>query len=454
MVKWRELEKIFRYLSVPLFMLQRFTEITGFNSNLVPETLYISHHKLLSSTSDYGSNTMNKTLSIFTIVLLASILLYPAVAASADPGMHGNDGGTDGDSGRGGGPMCDDNRNGVDDRREKDELRHLEYELTNDSVTVLSGGDLNEKENSFYFTVDMEGGLFLRYDYFRMAGCSEADEYHKGKCRGGRADESSPAGAQSEKGTLSSDMALSLEFTEMREFNQTDSHVSDYTFSTAEFENPVVMEIPFEDGGNGTGGNGISALEITTGTADGIFKLRIYIFTSYTRHMGMIVTPYEIKYDIIINDYPFRANDSMLALENTISMPMRGAMMDETYDERMGYAMKEHAVGYDNLSASMFFAWATNVTVDGEEHDVMAEYAWAVLGSGRVAETVTFIYPAGSNIVHDPKIGVSDSLEYVKEKAAEFLEMLVSWSTGLGVGLVAVAVVALKHRPKKYHWEE
>ena len=115
---------------------------------------------------------------------------------------------------------------------------------------------------------------------------------------------------------------------------------------------------------------------------------------------------------------------------------------------------KERAVGYERNSSSMFFSWATNVTVDGTDYNVTAEYSGKIDGNNRNVETFTFIYPRGEKIFHDPKIGVSDFLEYTEEKVTEFIELLLSWSSGVGAGLIVIAAIAIRKKPKKFDWED
>jgi len=207
-------------------------------------------------------------------------------------------------------------------------------------------------------------------------------------------------------------------------------------------------------------GDQLTALVIQTGTTDGIFGLKIMLFSSLNSETGWVVGPSEIKYDIIITDYPFQEENSYLALDTALSIPeapvtpFSRELEGERPEQGDPPVFMERGVGFEKSSASMFFSWATNVTVDGEEHNVTAEYSGWLDDEGRTVDMVSFIYPAGAKIYHDPKLGVADLLEDAGDTALEFVEMVLSWSTGLGVGLVLVAVVGFRHRPGKFDWEE
>jgi len=204
----------------------------------------------------------------------------------------------------------------------------------------------------------------------------------------------------------------------------------------------------------------VTGLKIQTGTEDGIFGLTFYLISTaqYGQERGM--TPFEVKYDISIQDYPFQASDSSLALENIFSLPemILGEPGERKFDEKplpkdWKSPPKERTLGIDLESLSMFFSWATNVTVDGEEHNVTADYTVSVDGEATLIEKMTFIYPQGQSILHDPKIGVADLLE-IAEDATDFIELLISWSTGLGIGIVLIAAVAVRMKPGKFDWED
>ena len=60
----------------------------------------------------------------------------------------------------------------------------------------------------------------------------------------------------------------------------------------------------------------------------------------------------------------------------------------------------------------------------------------------------------GEDILHDPRIGVSDLMEAAAESTVEFVELLLSWSAGMGMALIAVAAVGIRYGTGKLDWED
>jgi len=390
---------------------------------------------------------MKKTLAFFTIFVLLALLMGPLVwtaNAGAETGSQ------------------KETRSGDDKYRppppldKKEDHRTMWYKVSEDTVTVISTGKMEDKDNIFFFSLHLKGAPTLHLNYFRKSDWEEMERRHKefNENRSFRKDgqkhppqQGSPQPKQGPE-----ELGLSLKLLGLREFNGTEEKVSNYDFTKQEFRKPKVTEMK--------DGDQLSSLAIQTGTTDGIFSLKIQLFSSLSSEAGWVVGPSEIKYDIIIKDYPFKENDSYLALDTALSIPegpvtpFNRELEGERPEQGEPPVFMERGVGFEKSSASMFFSWATNVTVDGEEHNVTAEYSGWLDDEGRTVDMVSFIYPAGEKIYHDPKLGVADLLEDSGDTALEFVEMLLSWSTGLGVGLVVVAVVGFRHRPGKFDWEE
>ena len=388
---------------------------------------------------------MKKILTLLTTLVLITLLFLPLAPFAT------GEGGNDGEDERQDQPQRFQDNGKKQQKNPKDD-RMLTYKVTNDSVTVFSRGEMNGQDNIFYFSLEQENGLYLHINYFRKPPSEEMENRHWEMSH----KRMPPRNGQTPPPPMNMDtqdnLGLSLEFLRLREFNQSDSAVSSYEFSSAEFRKPVVKE-ELRDGT-------ISSLLVKVATQDDLFRLRFYLFANHTSNTGAEHRPQEIKYDVIIDDYPFQGTNTQLALDNVVSMPellpfpfLRDHLEHRFSKEELD-AMRERTLGYEQSSASMLFSWAGNVTVDGAEHNVTTQYSGTVEGDSKTVETMSFIYPAGDRIYHDPTIGVFDLLEEAEEAAVDFVEMLLSWSTGLGVGLVLVAVVGFRHRPGKFDWEE
>jgi len=383
---------------------------------------------------------MKNTITTIVTLLLTLVLISPLVSA----GMNGNHRDDPWEKPQG------------SEKTINGENRLLMYKVWDDGITVTSMGKDHNQFNAFYFTLTLDKGVFMHYNYFRTSSSDEAGDFHD-RVAGNRTFPENghrpppPQGNQVGKESLE-DLGFSVLMKKLREFNETDHSVSIYNFGNVDFNKPMVKLIKE--------GNTITGLEIRTATEDDVFALTFYIVSTseFGEERGM--TPYEVKYDVIITDYPFKTSDSSLALENIFALPQpfQDEPGERKFDEKplpsdWSPQPKERTLGYDLESLSMFFSWATNVTVDGEDHNVTAEYTVSVDGDSTRVEGMTFYYPQGQSILHDPTIGVADLLE-IAEDATEFIELLISWSTGLGIGVVLIAAVAVRMKPAKFDWED
>jgi hypothetical protein len=335
----------------------------------------------------------------------------------------------------------------------KEGVRQLFFKNDSDSFTVFSIGKHKDTINSIIFSLDVSDGQLLHFTYFRYQLSEEIEHIHRDyidnqtfwrerrKTFGGRMDDGR---------TPLKMFALSLRMTNLYEFNGTEERISTVNLSTVEFTAPSI-DIVNE-------GESIESLTISTGTEDGMFNIRLYFISKEPTDGSLHFGPNEVKFDIEIDGYPFIGDDSYLALENALFMPKipmltspRGAHpygINNEFD-------KWNEVGYEDDSAIVFLNWATNVTVDGRELEVISVYSGRIEEGGSSIEYIDFIYPAGDNIFHDPAMGITDMISVPAEtEESRFFELVLSWSTGIGVGILVVMAVGMRSRPKKFDWED
>jgi hypothetical protein len=384
---------------------------------------------------------MKKIICILTISLLVLILFIPMTTTSAKQGLEGKDWEKPNDS----------------EKKIKGNNRVIQFKVWDDGVTVSSMGKDRDSFNVFFFTLKLDRGVFLHYNYFRTSFSDEANEVHKRITENRTFPEkekkrSPPPNGFNYGQEPFEDLGFSILMRNLKEISETSRDVTIYNFDEVDFTKPKVN--PIKQDGTVTG------LRIRTFTEDGIFGLTFYLISTAQYGQERGISPFEVKYDISIKNFPFKADDSVLALKNIFSFPemILEDPRDRKFDKKPlppGWIppSKERTLGYDMETVSLFFSWATNVTVDGEDHNVTAEYTVSVEGDSTMVEGMTFIYPQGQFILHDPKIGVADLLE-IADDTTEFIELLVSWSTGLGIGVVLVALVAVRMKPSKFDWED
>lgn len=388
---------------------------------------------------------MKNTITITVTLLLVLVLFSPLVIADRNG---------------------DRNYDNKDDKWEKPQgpdnaikgdNRIIMYKVWKEGVTVTSVGKDKGQFNAFYFTLKLDKNVHMHYNYFRTSISDEVNEFHNRVVENRTFPEDGrkplpPPGNDHVRKEPFEDLGFSIIMRDLKEISKTTSNVSTYSFDQVNFTEPEVDLIEQDDI--------VTGLKIRTGTEDGIFGLTFYLVSTAQYGQERGISPIEVKYDISIQNFPFKAVDSVLALKNIFSFPERVLEEpgDRKFDEKplpsdWKSPPKERTLGMDIEFLSMFFSWATNVTVDGKDHNVTAEYTVSVDGESTMVEGMTFNYPQGQSILHDPKIGVADLLE-IAEDTTEFIKLLISWSTGLGIGIILIAVVAVRMKPSKFDWED
>ncbi len=390
---------------------------------------------------------MKNTITIIVTLLLVLVLFSPL--AMADRNGDRNDDFKDDKWEKPQGP----------DKAIKGDNRIIMYKVWEEGITVTSVGKDKGQFNAFYFTLKLEKGVYMHYNYFRSSFSDEAKDFHDRMVENRTFPDDErrqfpPPKMDDPKEDKKpfEDLGFSIFMRGLQEVSEIHNNVTTYDFRSVNFTQPVIDLIKQDDT--------VTGLKIRTATDDGIFGLTFYLISTAQYGQEHGISPIEVKYDISITNFPFQADDSRLALENIFSFPEM--VLEDPADRRFDKKPlpsdwtppeKERTLGYDLETLSVFFSWASNVTVDGEDHNVTAEYKVSVDGESTMVEGMTFYYPQGQSILHDPKIGVADLLE-IAEDTTEFIELLISWSTGLGIGVILIAAVAVRMKPSKFDWED
>ena len=184
-------------------------------------------------------------------------------------------------------------------------------------------------------------------------------------------------------------------------FDYSDSEISTYAFENVNFTNITYS--------NETLISGETVLTMETQTFDNVFEIKMYISDNFTSFNKQILSPSEMKIDFQINQYPFLENNTPLALIMEITTNHNLSIEAESFDEKQGYAFNESAVNISSMHYSGFLSWLNTVSVDGINKSIQASILEEEHPGMEGVETIRFIsfsYPHGAEIIHDPKIGV------------------------------------------------
>ncbi len=186
---------------------------------------------------------------------------------------------------------------------------------------------------------------------------------------------------------------------------------NDLIASSLSFSNITFTEISYT---NTTNSDGNVIYNIKTHTIDNKFSLSIYIATNETSLYNNIITPEEMKMDFIIANYSFLNQTTQLALVTQLETHYQYKFDEQSYDENRNTATNERQMNISSQNHTGFFSWSNQVNVDNKNQPVNVTVLSETgllnpyYNKEQASKTeIIFSYPQGSNIIHDPKIGVN-----------------------------------------------
>jgi len=195
-----------------------------------------------------------------------------------------------------------------------------------------------------------------------------------------------------------------VEFSDLnnnKRYDYSDVVVSTYAFNLQNF-----TDITYS---NETLSSGENIVRMATKTADDVFSIDMLISDNFTLFNNLLISPSEMKIDFIIQNYLYMKNNTQLALLLEVNTNHYLTIEEESFDEKNGFATNETAVNISSMHYCGFFSWLNTACIDGSNKSVQA----SVFEEGHLGikgiENVTYIaisYPRGTEIIHDPKIGV------------------------------------------------
>jgi hypothetical protein len=165
--------------------------------------------------------------------------------------------------------------------------------------------------------------------------------------------------------------------------------------------------------------------------------LRFTHLAAETVENGTRIVPQRVKIDIGVDDYDFQDANAKLAFESTLYAP------DQASEEpdRVFLASEGGSIGY---------AWAAEVLVDGTMRPVAATVdanpASANAPFPGSAYNITFAYPMGRNLLHDPELGLLDIAAILREAAAYAQAHPQALAAGAAMGAAALLLLGLIRR--------
>lgn len=117
---------------------------------------------------------------------------------------------------------------------------------------------------------------------------------------------------------------------------------------------------------------------------------------------GVWVTPVEVKFDVLVEDFPYAEEDTLLALVMKLST--------ET-EPQANFTGTEKEVLAVGEAFAAFFRWSGTAAVDGTPQPVRASVVKVETEQEgdelEVERTVVLAYGRGQRVLHDPSVGVT-----------------------------------------------
>ena len=278
----------------------------------------------------------------------------------------------------------DDDNDDIDDDQERYQQRKMEMEFERNRTRIRSEWDQDEYEDKFEIMFDIDHGPRLKLDYENNLHSSENE--------------------------LSFDLKI-RELIEYRDTNRNGRYdegeiiVNTYSFENSNFKNFTYQNQLSDDGEK--------INFVSTQTEDDVFKMNLYFSGNFSEINNQILSPSEVKIDFIINNYPYEDEGTQLALRTILDTEHETELETESFDEKQGFSKNESVLDITTLNNGGFFSWAETVIVDGivkpVNSTITSQTEETIIENEKISTKVSniyFSYPRGSNIVHDPKLGV------------------------------------------------
>jgi len=180
-------------------------------------------------------------------------------------------------------------------------------------------------------------------------------------------------------------------------------------------------------------------------TVDNVFTAHLFVAGEFMDFNTTILTPTEVKIDIEITDFPYLNDSSQLAVYTKLETEYEMEEDDETEDEELGYVENEGGVVTEMNGFMADFTWAETALIDGTVMDVLTTPI-DTDDDDLNAEKIYIVYPRGTHIYHDPKIGMVGIL--TEAPAPSFLESIPGFPvwTLFAFSAAIIAMIAMKRK--------
>lgn len=188
-------------------------------------------------------------------------------------------------------------------------------------------------------------------------------------------------------------------------------------------------------------------------TTNGVFTAHIYFSEEFHIVNGTLITPVQSKIDIEITNFSYINISSQLALYTSLESENDYEEEEETEDEIREYATNEKGLISEMNNFTGIFTWKNNATIDGISKEVLMSDLDVDDYDGD-EQKVYLVYPRGTHIYHDPKVGIAGifKIKSIIDNPL-FLFILIAILSSLSIS-IGYTVIHYKERIFSGHYKE
>jgi len=298
--------------------------------------------------------------------------------------------------------LSDNDEDGVDDEKETHEERKLEIEVSDGAAKVESRIETEDMENEFEIHFKTEEGISIELMY--------QNETEKGEEE------------------IEAELNLKIRFLTIIEYidndksgnlTENDTIIQTINLTQLSYSQPKITTVTSADNETGYRFEAVGTLNNFT------FNITAVLFPTYAIVDNTIVSPTETKITITITNFPF--NDtaaSAIALQVSAASKMEIEKENETMESEIKVKSK---------TADGYFSWENWAIVDGVNSTVNHS-----LTKTEEDTLINLCYPHGSNIIHDPILGVGIKVPLIPNH----IFTLITPELIIGTGIMAITITA------------
>jgi len=295
----------------------------------------------------------------------------------------------------------DDDGDQVDDEKESHEERKLEIEVSDSTAKAESKIETEDMENEFEIHFKTEEGISIELKYKNETEQGEEETEAKLKLK-----------------VLFLTIIEYFDNDTSGSLTENDTIIQTMNLTELSYTTPEVTTITSKDGETGYRFESV-------GTLKGFkFNITAVLFPTYALVDNTIVSPTETKITISITNFPFNDTTGVSAL--TLQVKATSQMKIDKENETM-----ESEIKVKSDIAEGYFSWERWAIVDDKNSTVNHSFTKTEEGT-----MINLCYPRGSNIVHDPKLGVWITVPLLPTH----IFTLITPELLIGTGIIAIAI--------------